>query len=216
MIDILQHSKWQFPTDTVYILGTGKNGLLHFDRIPKDAWVIGVNQAIDIWLYYNVPVSIWLCADGTLPEQEWFTNKVDYIIERGFPLTDSANPTTCFSTGVICNAYPATPYYFTHGYTLREEPKHKPCWGVLRAGGSIGAQALQLAYWKGATRVVLCGIDMAGSKYFNNEENINPRLRPDGVSKHHHMFQKLYEWMRVSGVEVVSLSDTALNIPTVT
>ena len=204
---------WKLPSDEVYILGTGPNGAGHYDKVPRDAWTIGVNKAIELWP--KIPVSIWLCADGTLPSQKWFQENVHVFIRLAHPLTDNQNPTPVFCTGVLLNTYPDVPYYFTHGRTLRDPPPFTPEEGVLRAGGSIGAQAIQLAYWLGAKRIVLVGVDMAGDTYFDGTKNINPRLMKDGVSLHCRMCGGLCQWLGVRGVEVVSLSKTALKVPVV-
>ena len=201
---------WKFPSDDVYVLATGPNGKDHYERIPDGAWVIGVNQAIEI-----KPVSIWLCADGTLPKQGWFTDIVNGIIQNAAPLSDSHLATPCFSTGTLLNAYPDVPYHFVHGYTLRNSPKFMPIEGLLRAGGSISAQAMQLAFWLGAKRIVLVGVDMAGRTYFDGTVNRNPRLLPDGTSKHCRMLTGLCQWLKARGTETVSLSPTALNVPVV-
>ena len=211
--NILQHS-WRWPTDTAYVIGTGPNGAGYYDRIPKGAWTIGVNKAIELWP--KVPVSIWLCADGTLPKQQWFQENVHTFIRMGSSLDDGEYPTPCFDGGALLKAYPDVPYYFKHGPPLRAAPnKFAPAEGVLRAGGSISGQATQLAYWKGAKRIILCGVDMAGSKYFDDTENIAPRLMPDGISKHCRMTNGLCQWLTARGVEVVSLSKTALKVPVV-
>lgn len=208
-IDILQHT-WRWPTDTAYILGTGPNGLEHYERVPKDAWTIGVNKAIQLWP--KTPVSIWLCADGTLPEQEWFQENVHTFIRMDSQLDDGEDPTPCFSTGVLLNMYPDVPYYFTHGRSLREAPKHNATEGVLRPGGSIGAQAVQLAALKGAKRIVLVGCDMVGRGYFNGTVNIAPQLQPGGISIHYRMFNGLCQWVKGQGIEIYSLSKTELNV----
>ena len=203
---------WKFPSETVYVLATGPNGNDHYKRIPDDAWVIGVNKAIEIYFRNRTPTSIWLCADGTLPEQEWFTKTVNGIIQNVAALSDNHIATPCFDSGALLKTYPDAPYYFTHGHTLRESPKFQPIEGVLRAGGSISGQAMQLAYWLGAKRIVLVGVDMTGSKYFDDTENINPRLSPDGKSLHLHLLNGLCGWLKAQGIEIVSLSETALDV----
>ena len=209
--DIMQLG-WKFPSDEVYILGTGPNGKPHYDRIPLDAWVIGVNQAIEIYLQNGVSMSIWLCADGTLPEQEWFTKVVNGIIQNVAPLSDNHNATPCFDSGKLLTMYPDVPYHFKHGQPLRHSPKFAPEEGVLRAGASISGQAIQLAYWLGAKRIILVGVDMAGSTYFDGTDNINPRLLPDGTSKHLRMLNGLCAWLNARDVKVVSMSPTALTV----
>lgn len=242
MIDILK-CEWMFPTKEVYVLGTGLNGLEHYDRVPWDAWVIGVNKAIQLNTkpakpqshvieermkqatastgISSIPMAFWLCADTTLPTQKWFMDEAQLTIDCGFDINNPLNPTPIFSTSpnedrALSTLYPDVPYYFTHGHTLREPPLFQPEEGILRAGGNIGMQAVQLAYWKGAKRIVLCGFDMTGDMYFDHTKNIAPRLNPDGTSKHLRMAQGLCDWLKGQRVEVVSLSDTALDIPTVT
>jgi len=210
--DILQLD-WKFPSDEVYILAPGPNGKAHYDRIPADAWVIGVNKAI--MLREQAPISIWLCADGTLPKQKWFVSEVNSIIQNNSPLSDSHITTPCFDAGALLRMYPDVPYHFRHGQALRKSPKFAPEQGVLRAGGSISAQAVQLAYWLGAKRIVLVGVDMAGGTYFDGMVNLNPRLLPDGTSKHCRMLNGLCQWLKARGVDVVSLSPTALGVKAV-
>ena len=242
MIDILKHN-WKFPSDTVYVIGTGPKGKDHYKRIPFDAWTIGVNKAIllqsgDAVVHSpdivermrvakaanpdkpSIPLSIWLCADTTLSEQEWFQYEAPVTITCEFPLDNNLNPTPVFSTSphsekALTTLYPDVPYFFTHGRTLRESPAFGPEEGILRSGGSISAQAIQLAYWLGAKHIVLVGVDMEGSKYFDGTENLNPRLMDDGISLHCRMCNGLCQWLKVRGTDVVSLSPTKLQIPTV-
>ena len=242
MIDILQCG-WKFPSDTVYVLGTGPNGVGHYHKIPHDAWVIGVNQAIDLNtgpLKYqphdiearmalaraqmetevSIPIAIWLCADTTLPKQKWFIDQAQVTIDCEFELDNPRNPTPVFGTApevhkALTTAYPDVPYYFEHGYSLREPPVFEPMPDRLRAGGSVGAQGVQLAYHLGAKNIIICGIDMAGSGYFNGEENIAPRIEPDGTSKHLRIFQGLCVWLKGAGIRVRSLSPTALDVEVV-
>jgi len=210
--DILQLD-WKFPSDEVYILAPGPNGKAHYDRIPADAWVIGVNKAI--MLREQAPISIWLCADGTLPKQEWFDDAVKTVINENFQLSLSSSPTACFDKGVLLATYPDVPYYFTHGHALRRSPKFAPEQGVLCSGGSISGQAIQLAYWLGAKCIVMVGVDMTGGTYFDGTANLNPRLLPDGTSKHCRMLNGLCQWLKARGVDVVSLSPTALGVKAV-
>ena len=143
MIDILKCG-WKFPTDEIYIMGTGPNGLAHHNRIPWDAWVIGVNKAIQLTTKPNkpqshdihermkqaeasgpdrsLPMAIWLCADTTLPQQQWFLDHVQTTIDCGFELDNRINPTPVFSSSptsdkALTKIYPDVPYYFCLLYT---------------------------------------------------------------------------------------------------
>jgi hypothetical protein len=236
-IDILE-IPWKFPNSTVYVLGTGLEGVPHYGRIPWNAWVIGTNKAICLQggmdkrhpsdikermaeakaadpTEASIPMAIWLCADTTLYMQEWFQREVDVTIRCGFTLSNRINPTVVFSDHGLMERYPSVPFFFRHGRTLRKDPKFRPLPGVLRCGASIASQAVQLAFWKGARRIVLCGVDMRGLEYFDGTVNKQNNLKPDGTSKHLRMFNGLCAWLKGKGVEVVSLSPTALNIPQV-
>ena len=165
----------------------------------------------------SIPLAFWLCADTTLSTQKWFTDEVQVTIDCGFDIDNSLNPTPIFSTSptkniALTKVYPDVPYYFTHGYSLRERPAFVPLEGMLRAGGSISAQAIQLAYWLGAKRIILVGVDMAGKTYFDDTENSNPNLKADGTSKHLRMTQGLCDWLLAEGIEIISLSETALKV----
>lgn len=210
------------PLETVYIIGTGPNGAEHYERVPHDAIVIGVNKAIILHgserEFYPLPMWLWLCGDTGLPEHEWFREQADLVIKCGFSLKNHLNPTACFGKSPdvknsIHGKYPGVPYTFKHGVHLKKAPSCQVMPYALRGGASIGAQAVQLAYLIGAQRIVLCGIDMKGDVYFDGTVNKVKHMFENGRSRHLPLFNGLCKWIIDSGREVVSLSETALDIP---
>ncbi len=206
-IDILQ-SGFR-PGRTAYILAPGPNGKPHWPEIPDNAFVIAVNQAIEI---PGINKSIWLCADGTLPEKEWFRRNAAELLKAGNPLKDVALPTPVFSEGVLLDTYQEVPYYFRHGRSLARPP-----WGcnpgVLRGGATIAAQAMQLAFHLEVKNIILCGVDMKGQHYYDGAETDNaqtPRGREEWLASH--WLNILIWWMVNRKVKVKSLSPTALGL----
>jgi len=211
------------PLDTIYVVGTGPNGLEQVSRIPHIATVIGVNKAI----LYNegttgdsIPMWMWLCGDTTLPEQEWFCKQAWQVIKCDFSLYNRLNPTACFGKAVdedisLHTKFPDVPYTFKLAVHLKKMPPYQPMRGGLRGGASIGSQAVQLAYLLGAKKIVLCGIDMMGDTYFDGTVNKVKHMFEDGTSRHLPLFNGLCRWVIGTGVEVVSLSETALDVPVI-
>ena len=200
-----------------YVVGTGPNGLAHLEKVKDAKFVIVVNRAVD---YDWIPRHIWLCDDGTLPQKEWFIkNALLYIehmtIEESSKLLQPT-PTPVFSEGKLLDAYPDVPYYVRHSPGFYADPPgcHP---GVLRGGTSVGGKGVQLAYHLGAKRIILCGIDMQGKAYANDPEGhgCNANLRQGGIWAQKDNFNRLIKWLGEKGVEVVSLSDTALDVPIV-
>ena len=190
----------------IHILGMGPNGVPHLPRFEYAEFTICVNRAIE---YDWVRRCLWLCDDGTLPEKEWFVKAIDYYLK--YP--EKATYPIVFSEGKLLDAYPDVPYYVRHSQGFYADPVG--CWpGVLRGGTSVGGKGVQLAYHLGAKRIVLCGIDMQGRAYANDPEGhgCNANLRKGGIWAQRDNFNRLIKWLQGEGVEVVSLSPTALDV----
>jgi len=206
-IDILK-SGFRMPS-TAYVLATGPNGLNHYGDIPPNAFIIAVNQAIDI---HTVHKSIWLCGDGTLVDKGWFRNAAKELTISNYPLDNHLNPTPIFDEGVLLSAYPGVSYFYKHGHSLAKQP-----WGcepgVLRGRATIIAQAVQLAYWMGARKIILCGIDMSGNKYYHGGDVNNRQLDwGKDIWLSQVWFNILINWLEKKKIEVLSLSRTSLDV----
>jgi len=198
-------------TEPVYILGTGPNGAAHYDKIPAHSWVIAVNKAIEI---PGVHKSIWLCADGSLPEKEWFKKAAREYIASEYELMDRNNPTPVFDSGKLAQEFKDVRYTFRHGKSLLEDG-HYCINGELRCHATIACQAVQLAYLLGSRNIILCGVDMYGEKYFDGTETdkkINIQTRESQTWKAADAFNNLIRAMKTTGCRIVSLSDTQLDV----
>ena len=207
--DILK-SDFKPGTDAI-VLAPGPNGKEHWHKIPCDAFVIAVNQAIEI---KEVKKSIWLASDGTLPDKTWFHKAAQELIASDYPLEDLSNPTPVFDSGKLLEYYPKTRWSFEHGETLSSPP-----WGcfdgVLRGGATVSAQAIQLAYLLGCRQIYLCGVDMTGRDYFNGGRIDNRQIPDDAVDDTWlalNWLEILIRWLADNDCVVRSLSETALNV----
>lgn len=215
-IDILQSGF--MPGHTIYILAPGPKGKPYWSEIPDNAFVIAVNQAIEI---PNVNKSIWLCADKTLPEKKWFKKNLIELLEACNPLNDVILPTPVIldaliqlilNEGVLLDSYPETSYFFKQGRTLAKSTSECET-GVLRGGATISSQAVQLAFLLKVKHIILCGVDMEGHYYYDGTKTDNVQM-PRGEEKWlaRQWFKALIIWIRKQGIEITSLSPTALEL----
>jgi len=206
----LQHP-FTFPPE-VYIIGTGPNGADHFAKAQTAQYVIACNKAITL---EGIPKNIWLCDDRTLPDKEWFRIYAYYYINNPGRIQDPT-PTPVFSEGTLLEMYPRVPFYTRHMSGSMKRP-HGPRKGVLRGGASICGKALQLAYWKCAKRIVLVGVDMMHRAYHDDPDGQGciAQMYTDGTWYQKERLDLHIKYIRGAGVEVVSLSETALNVPVV-
>ena len=161
---------------------------------------------------------LWLCSDTGLPDEEWFQYYINLLIRCDFAISDQKNPTVVVGTSPdadksLHKKYPGAAYKAMYGLNLKKTPAYKPLWPGLRGGGSVGAQAVQLAYFFGAQRIILCGLDMYGDGYFDKTKNkCKTMLYEDGKSRHLPLFNGLIQEIISEGKEVVTISDTALDV----
>jgi len=184
----------------VYIVAPGQNGRDYYDKIPSDAFIIVVNKAIELplqpWL--------WMCSEPYAAQTDWFKDNID----------DNKH-IACFWSQHLYEAYPDIAYFWEHETPLLTEENFIPKGGVLRRGATITGQAIQLAYWFRARRITLCGFDACGNKYFDDVpagigEALDARAGVwDWTVR---LINPLVEWMQSNGIEVVSLSPTALDV----
>ena len=201
-----------FLKGDVYIVGTGPNGRKHYNEIPHDAKVIVVNAAINVM---GIPKMLWMCEDSTLPTQTWFQ---DAVARKGYTdeLDNRYCPTLVFADKKEMNRF-GTPFYFTNDGFIkgRGNPHGKIIMGKTFGGGTIACRAMQIAIQLGATRIILCGIDMHGSVYFD-ETKVAAQFKALRDNKDWEVKDSMqtmidFAWNE-HGVKTVSLSPTALNV----
>lgn len=189
----------EVPHD-IYVVAPGPNGLDHIPRIPVDAFVIVVNKAIELPLFPK----LWMCSEPLAGGTEWFKENIDN--NKGI---------ACFWLKYLGENYPDIAYYWKDEEPLLTKKDFVPIYRVLRRRATIVGQAVQLAYWLGAKRIVLCGFDASGNTYYDGT--------PAGVGNSFKMregdwhwvvelMNPMVAWMKEDGVEVVSLSKTALDV----
>jgi hypothetical protein len=198
-IDVFQ---WTFRLPPkVCILAPGPNGRGHYYEIPADHVVIAVSKAV---LIDDVPHKpIWMMNHAT---QEWFPAanarfrgmrvfSADALREVGTPLD------------------PAGSWYFFEAPPDELSPETVDrVEGAIRYGTTVSGCALQFAYNFGATRVLLCGVDLSGDDYFDGTRNVHPHHGQTWPAVQ--TLNALIRWLREErGVRVASLSETRLDVP---
>ena len=212
-VDIWQ-SGLKFNGD-VYIVGTGPRGREHYGEIPHDAQVIVVNAAINIM---GIPKMLWMCEDATLPDQEWFQDAARSTItckNTTSTLQDRHYPTAAFIDKPVLNNLKAPISFKTAGYLgTHSNDRCRIVPGKTYGAATIACRAMQIVCQMGATRVILCGIDMFGSGYFDGSQVAGKFMDARHNSTwatQKECFDKVIEWAwDEMGIETYSLSETAL------
>jgi len=198
----------------VYIVGTGPRGKAHYGDIPHDARVIVVNAAINIM---GIPKMLWMCEDGTLPDQEWFRDASDSMNRDIEKLQDRHCPTAAFMDKDVLNGRESPVYFQTDGYlTAPANPDCKIIHGKTYGGCTIACRAYQIACQLGASRIILCGIDMYGSGYYDGSEVAGKFMEErtgNAWESQRDGFNRVIEWAwNEMGIPTVSLSKTTLSV----
>lgn len=181
----------------VYIVGSGPNGIEAYNKIPESARVIACNMAITA----PIPTKFWICEDGSIPSKKWFHEaykKYDVI--------------KIFSNAIrkITHA----DYGFIHKRIWQENnPKYIK--GITYGGATVACRALQIAAMSGASKIILVGVDMSGSLYFDGTEgDCQAEIRRRGLWMQAKAFDQIIRWIeRNTNARVFSLTKTALQAP---
>ncbi len=212
-LDILEIN-FKFP-ETVHILAPGLEGKSHWNRIPPDAFVIAVNYGIMI---PRAQKHIWMAEDSSLPKlYAWFRDAAKDYIAKGY-LLDEPYPTPVFDSGYMYEHFPNVPYTYNSGPHLSYQAPHYHPFaiipGLLRGYCTISAKAIQLAIQKGAKRIVLCGVDMRGKMYFDETVTESGYVKEGFAGPWIFVprFNEFLKYQKGEGIEVVSLSPTALKV----
>ncbi|HSW65411.1 MAG TPA: hypothetical protein VLH56_19195 [Dissulfurispiraceae bacterium] len=198
-LDYFSSPLYQGLPPTVYVVGTGPNGKAAWSRIPDDAYVIAVNQAM---LIEGIPdPALWVTFDRTLwhEPKPWWQAALDRSDDLGtIRLFGDVNAGRVYSD-----------YSFKYAPHFHEDPRKTLLHGVLRGGCNVAGCACQAAYWGGAKTIILCGIDMFGQVYYDG--SVNPKVREEEW-KWTHMFSQLLALIKAREVTVLSISPTALKV----
>jgi hypothetical protein len=192
-------SNFQLPSK-VCVVAPGPNGKDYYNSIPSDFCVIAVAKAI---LIPEVHADIWMMTHS---HQAWY------------PEADAAfSGVRIYSYDAAMRVLPSLAgkkdcYYFKPHPELLDPHGVRSVEGVIRYGGTIVGNAIQLAYNFGAADILLCGADMSGDGYWDgtlNQEREHGQVW-DAVS----YLNPLLEWLRSEkGINISTLSPTKLCVP---
>lgn len=185
-------------TDDVYVVAPGLLGAEYYSLISPDCTTIVVNKAIEC----SVEADLWLCCEPLCSQTEWFMDNIEDNIDIA-----------CFWSLYLYKEFPYIKYTYEYGPPLHKDSGCELIFGGLRDRCTISGQAIQLAYHLGAKRIILVGVDMMGDYYFDKTETKSEGYRPDGPwGWMLPIMNPMLAWIKGQGVEVVSLSETALDI----
>jgi hypothetical protein len=192
-----------FP-EKVTILAPGPNGISHWNEI--DGYVIGVSRAIQT----GIPLSAWLVSDWWAVKTDWFN-----------PCDEAYNGVRIFSDGVLVmrsSEMPKPDYRFAL-VRVRDDKEFRigdlyngPINGKIRPDGTVSASAVELAARLGAREIALCGVDMHGDKYFDGKIAKSVTCSHEGAWSFCVLFNSLIKWVKSQGINIYSLSETALEL----
>ena len=184
----------------VCVVAPGPNGKGHYAEIPSDFFVIAVAKAI---LIPEVRADMWMMTHS---HQDWYAE------------ADAAfDGLRIYSYDAAMRVLPSLEgkkncYYFKPHKELLDPHGIKSIEGVIRYGGTIVGNAIQLAYNFGATDILLCGADMSGDSYWDGSVN-RERLHGDvwvAVS----YLNPLLRWLiEEKHINISTLSPTNLDVP---
>lgn len=194
--DIFNHFKDLKLTDEIYVIAPGELGASKYKKLNPHKFTIVVNKAIEC----PVNADLWLACEPLTGRTEWFK---EHIKEN--------KDIACFWSHYLYEEYPDINYTYEFGPPLTKTSS-ECIWGLLRGRATVSAQAFQLAYHLGAKRIVLVGIDLKGNRYFDGSDA--GQARPESAWEWIlPLFNPLIRWVESKGVEVVTLSETALDVP---
>jgi hypothetical protein len=191
--------------DTIYVLAPGPNGKEHWKNIPEDAFVIVVNKAIEL-VYddkFKYSDCLWLVAELSAQDTVWFPrHKKEYkdILVVGRALIDVG--------GMREDEY----YKMFDYYGSFPNQGTGMVSNCLNSKGTVSCMATQLAFYMGAKKIVLCGVDMFDDKFYDGTFGFYKGMRHN-TPWHGHIcnFGSIIRQMRMKrNVEIVSLSETKL------
>jgi len=202
---IPKHTDWildqgKILPHTVFVVGSGPNGLKHYKDIPESAYVIAVNSAIN---YLPRKPDMWLCADGMTPSRDWFAKALELSAE---------GVERVWSCAVSARTMSKPTYRFQ--LVPNFEDGFRPVPGYFRPDETIAGIGIDLAHRLGAREIVLDGVDMSGAFYADGSPS------PGNVDDKHGKIWNCCEalddeirWMHEHGIRVYTMSKTELKEP---
>lgn len=183
----------------VIVAGSGPNGLHQGAIFPGDADIIAVNKAMAL---PGIQPNYWVCMDVHQAEKPWW--KSFYWACKNYAL---------YTTFIFDQRYVQMGYYADYTFTVPGTLNHNDCAvkpGELRIGATVAGIAVQLAWHLGAKEILLYGVDMSGSKYFDGTEAEHHK---DGEWKCLNRFKGMIDFIESnSDTRIYTLTDTAIEV----
>ena len=216
------------------IVGTAASGGELYDRIPKDAFVIACNGAIEIMpipsddFTEELDADAWLCIDNEIPSKPYFNSAMENF--HGIKIFKYQEPSELISFQDSLRAQGLkveiaytrdleAPRFPEHGENLYrilclwqlpiDQRSTPPVKGELRNGGTVAGFGVQLAWYFGAREIYLYGVEMSGNKYTNEPDN--PNHDADAPWLERIAMQAFIDRVREDGVRVIALTPTVLD-----
>lgn len=221
----------------VYIVGSGPNAAPYMlkdplEPLPDNLSLHPILIACNKGVLCRVTPTIWLCATPALAQCDWFNKQMRYYASMTKAHRKAcAPPFITGRAGEWLKNYAAFTHHFQPGGSLWSHVKRDPVTnklksvyhgfgcaaGYLRGGAGATARGVQLAYFNEAKRCVLIGSDMKGMTYFDGTINKWKHSTLDAKSNWVELtyFDALIKWVKERGMDVVSLTETALNVEVV-
>jgi hypothetical protein len=208
------HGTLKLP-ETVYVVASGPLGAKPALSIPADACTLACNSAITMPRAF----AWWVGFDYRLTQYSWWRT------------IDLGTARKLFSCRLVnrLQLQPAVrriepDYYFNYLPDIvsptRLNPHFKPTpaaemlkHGLLRGGLTVSGIALQFAFWFGAKRIVLCGVDMYGTGHHDGFINADRYKLCGAKWPWAAQLQACCDVIAARGCKVYTMSETILRLP---
>ena len=207
--------------EVVVILGSGPNGRVAWPRIPKNAFVIAVNEGVNICTDHPKECAfkpaIWIVNDQhVLDKPYWVSANKNYQGIRifGDSTLDLIRKKFLYVRAQIDAVREGRVFSIHRGPFHKHEQgtwSHDP--NIFKPGGTVCAAGLWIAYIRGpAKRVYLCGIDMSMDTHYSKPEqpaNPDPRHGEEWHSSRPALDERIRHFKSL-GMGIYTLSETKL------
>ena len=208
----------QFPSEVV-LLGSGPNGLPKHPMLAGK-FIIALNEAI----YADVDVSVWGAQDPLLKSEKWFTAMAMKLQNSGRKFDKAAFnrgefPMPIVERHSIAKHNPWFKLTFSVSKPALDPANIDIDSPLLHTQGTVCGTFLQICNKLMIVpepplvrRIILCGIDMFGNKYFNKTLH-RDKARKGKTWYRTRQLDALIKGLIDSGIEVVTVSETRLRNP---
>jgi len=195
--------------ERVCILGPGVNAAIEdaYRKITAD-YIIAVNYAVLIDKHKKWPplckIDAWCIMAYDVEAVPWFKKMFPLLKLRRYFSTN-----TCIDVVGIPLPWDDDEFYtFTLDKRYTKTDDYSPARGHFQPSTTVIGIAASIAYICGAKCIELCGCDLFGDTYYDNTK----RGLPNTIHVDCGRLDSLLKHLKGQGVEIVSLSTTALSV----